>query len=72
MRAYIGLLAAAAVAFPTLAIAQSFTPADVAAIDQGVVANLSQRGGASQRLRRRRAGRPDCVCKGLWTPRGLA
>jgi D-alanyl-D-alanine carboxypeptidase len=44
MRACIGLLAAAAVASSTSVNAQSFTPVELATIDQGVVANLSQRG----------------------------
>jgi CubicO group peptidase (beta-lactamase class C family) len=44
MRAYMGLVAAAAFAFPALANAQAFTPAELAAIDQQVVAHLSQRG----------------------------
>src|SRR3569832_960532 len=49
--------AAAALAFPALAVAQSFTPAEAAAIDQGVMASLSQRGVPSASIAAVRGGR---------------
>ena len=57
MRADIGLMTAAAVAVSTLANAQAFTPAQVASIDQGVAANLSQRGVPSASIAVVRGGR---------------
>lgn len=57
MRVHVGLAVAAVLAFPTLVLAQAFTPTETSDIDRTVAANLNRRGVPSASVAVVRGGR---------------